>query len=85
MLKILIFLLRKFTSYSATALPGLILEKFFPSRLRKFLGQFDKVILITGTNGKTTTSRLIGHLLKENSINYVSNSSGSNLIRGIAS
>jgi lipid II isoglutaminyl synthase (glutamine-hydrolysing) len=61
------------------------MEKYLPSRLKKFLGQFDKVIFITGTNGKTTTSRAVIHLLKSNNISYISNSSGSNLIRGIIS
>lgn len=84
-LKVLIFFLRTFTSNSATALPGLILEERFPNTLRKFLSQFDKVVFVTGTNGKTTTSRIISHLLEQNNISYVSNKSGSNLIRGIAS
>lgn len=71
--------------HSATALPGLILEKNYPSTLKNLFIQLNKVVVITGTNGKTTTSRMLCHLLKKNHISYISNSSGSNLIRGIAS
>lgn len=84
-LKFLTFFLRTFTRSSGTALPGLLLEKYFPKTLRKLLSSFEQVIFITGTNGKTTTSRMLCHLLEKNNIDFVSNSSGSNLIRGIAS
>jgi len=40
--------------------------------------------VITGTNGKTTTCRLVGEMLRLGGINYLHNASGSNLIRGIA-
>lgn len=84
-IKVLIFLLRKFTKNSATALPGLIIENYFPQTLKKLFSGFEKVILITGTNGKTTTTQMICHLLEKNHLTFVTNKSGSNLIRGIAS
>jgi UDP-N-acetylmuramyl tripeptide synthase len=84
-LKLVIFLLRTFTRNSGTALPGLWLERYFPQTLKKLLNQLETVTLITGTNGKTTTSRMFGQLLDQNKISYISNISGSNLIRGIAS
>jgi len=84
-LKLLVFLLRKFTKNSATALPGVLLEDYFPNTLKKMLSVFEKVILVTGTNGKTTTTQMICHLLEKNNISYVTNKSGSNLLRGIAS
>jgi UDP-N-acetylmuramyl tripeptide synthase len=84
LLKIFVWLLRRFTSNSATALPGVLLEDYFPRTLRKMLSGFDKTILITGTNGKTTTTQMICHLLEQNGIDFVTNKSGSNLLRGIA-
>ncbi|BDQ04963.1 MAG: UDP-N-acetylmuramyl peptide synthase [Candidatus Dojkabacteria bacterium] len=84
-LKLFIFLLRTFTSNSATALPGLILERFFPRIVKRIFNQFNKVILITGTNGKTTTTHMICYLLQQNGIKTITNPSGSNLIRGIIS
>ena len=84
-LKLVIFFLRNITGSSGTALPGLWLEKYFPKTAKKLLSNFDKVILVTGTNGKTTTTQMICHLLEKNNIEYVTNKSGSNLVRGILS
>jgi lipid II isoglutaminyl synthase (glutamine-hydrolysing) len=84
-LQLVIWFLRTFTPSSGTALPGLWLEKYFPGTAKKLLQKFDKVILVTGTNGKTTTTQMICHLLEQNNISYVTNKSGSNLVRGILS
>lgn len=85
LLKILIFALRRFTSGSATALPGLILENYFPGVLNNLFQQLDEVVMITGTNGKTTTAKMLGHLLHSQGISFLANPSGSNMIRGLAS
>lgn len=84
-LKFITWALRTFTGNSGTALPGLVLEKYFPNTAKKLLQNFEKVILVTGTNGKTTTTQMICHLLGKNDIDYVTNKSGSNLVRGILS
>ena len=39
--------------------------------------------MVTGTNGKTTTSRMIEQILKENRIDYIANKSGANLLSGL--
>jgi UDP-N-acetylmuramyl tripeptide synthase len=39
--------------------------------------------MVTGTNGKTTTTRIIGQILKENEIEYITNKSGANLVGGV--
>lgn len=44
-----------------------------------------KTILIAGTNGKTTTSKLIQTALTENGKKVLQNNSGANLLNGIAS
>lgn len=77
--------MRNFTSNSATALPGLILERFFPGIVKRIFNRFDKIILVTGTNGKTTTTHTICYLLQQNGLKTITNPSGSNLIRGIIS
>lgn len=84
LLKILVFFLRTFTKSSATAIPGVLLEDYFPRTLKKMFSGFEKVILVTGTNGKTTTTQMICHLLERNGETFVTNRSGSNLLRGIA-
>lgn len=44
-----------------------------------------KVILIAGTNGKTTTATLLKFLLEKNGISTFQNKEGANLLNGIAS
>lgn len=44
-----------------------------------------KMVLIAGTNGKTTTSKLIRKLLEQTRIRVIHNESGANLLNGIAS
>lgn len=82
-----IFLLsRLFGQGGGTAAPGLIALKIYPRLLSYFSSQFKKgTILITGTNGKTTTARLITHLLKSKKISFLHNRTGSNLARGLVS
>lgn len=83
--KFLVLLLRLSNRGSATALPGLIAEKF-PGNILKFLSkQITHKIIVTGTNGKTTTQTLISSILRESGIDFISNSSGSNLKRGLIS
>ncbi len=66
----------------ATTLPGriaLALKRNILERLARGV----KVIMITGTNGKTTSARMIEEGLKESGKSYFMNRSGANLITGI--
>lgn len=70
-------------NYGGTTLPGKIACKIYPNALEEAARHY-KVIMVTGTNGKTTTTLMIGRILKENGIKYITNKSGANLIGGIA-
>src|SRR3989338_8608523 len=80
----LISKLTKLGGNGGTALPGLVSTRLNPKLLSYFSKQIKKgSVLITGTNGKTTTSRTLGAILGANKISYVHNRAGSNLLRGI--
>jgi len=66
-----------------TAAPGLLAEYIDPLTLKKLSSAYESTVIVTGTNGKTTTSRLFGSLLETAAIPFIHNRSGSNLLRGI--
>lgn len=65
-----------------TTLPGKIAVRLCPDILNAIAGNF-KIIMVTGTNGKTTTTRIIAQMLKETGIEFITNKSGANLVSGI--
>ena len=67
----------------ATAAPGLLAEYIDPKSLKKLGKYFDRPVFVTGTNGKTTTSRFIGSILTVGKVNFIHNRAGSNLLRGL--
>ncbi len=53
--------------------------------LTKLTGRLsDGAIIVAGTNGKTTTSRMLADVLEAGGLRVVHNRSGSNLVRGVA-
>lgn len=68
------------------ALPGLIADKLDPHLAQTLSRGLPKgVILVTGTNGKTTTTKLLAEMLAAAGERVLTNSTGSNLKRGITS
>lgn len=68
-----------------TAVSGLAALRIQPalvSELARGLGRGS--VLVTGTNGKTTTAHLIGDIARSAGLSPLANTSGSNLMRGIA-
>ncbi len=78
-------LLSKAIGNNATALPGLVAERIDPNILEKIVkGNFKQgIVVVTGTNGKTTTSKIIVDALRAEGIKVLNNKAGSNLYRGI--
>lgn len=65
-----------------TAFPGRVALKICPDVLGT-LSKGVRTILITGTNGKTTSARMIEQAFIDQKRSYLSNKSGANLISGI--
>ncbi len=65
-----------------TALPGKVALKLCPGLLG-VCARGVKILLITGTNGKTTSARMVEQAFADKGLNYFANRSGSNLIQGI--
>jgi UDP-N-acetylmuramyl tripeptide synthase len=66
--------------------PGHMALKANPRFIEEILSDSQtKVIMVAGTNGKTTTSRIIRTILEENNTKVIHNESGANLLNGIAS
>lgn len=83
--KTIFFLTRVLKLGGGYAAPGLYALKIDPQLVKNLINVQAKNIIVTGTNGKTTTSKLISHFLKTSDNKVIRNSSGSNLERGIAS
>lgn len=67
-----------------SALPGLVVEKLDPKFIAKVLGNLPEgVIIVTGTNGKTTTTKMIVELLRASNLKVFTNKTGSNFTRGV--
>lgn len=81
--KILYFGLKTTKLSSGTAIIGKIVQKINPSFLSTCNSYINKKVNITGTNGKTTTSGLISHLIKADNYNLINNAKGANMLTGI--
>ncbi|MDO4566763.1 MAG: Mur ligase family protein, partial [Oscillospiraceae bacterium] len=68
------------TNYS-----GKIAVRLMPDFIAHFRGtDLDRTVMITGTNGKSTTTNLIAHSLKTAGLHVASNVEGANMMGGVA-
>lgn len=68
-----------------SALPGLFVEKISPTFVSDTLAQLPHgVVVISGTNGKTTTTKMVVALLESQGLKVFTNRTGSNFVRGVA-
>lgn len=67
-----------------SALPGLVAERIDPHFMQRTLSQLPYgVVLISGTNGKTTTTKMVVELLESQGLKVFTNPTGSNFTRGV--
>ncbi len=77
-------IISRFTGMKGTNFPGTIALKICPDFIRR-VSKPAKVVVVTGTNGKTTLSNLISETLTDNGYKVLNNKDGSNINTGIAS
>ena len=78
--------IRRLGRGGGTAAPGLIADRIDPRLLDKIAARLaDGAVVIAGTNGKTTVSRMVADCLEASGRRVTHNRSGSNLARGVAS
>lgn len=76
------FILRK-TGRGGTAVPGIVAMKFAKNILA-VTSKGMEIVVVTGTNGKTTSCNMIEHALTGAGRDCLLNKSGANLLHGIA-
>ncbi|MEI3337452.1 MAG: Mur ligase family protein [Clostridium sp.] len=81
--KITIFLSKHILKGGST-FPGTVALKF-DRKILSTVAKDYKVILVTGTNGKTTTTSMITNIFKNKGYRVITNNTGANLFRGIVS
>ncbi|MCO6558737.1 MAG: DUF1727 domain-containing protein [Bifidobacterium sp.] len=78
--------LSRLLRHGGSAFPGKVVETIDPGFLARTLGQLPYgVVLVSGTNGKTTTTRMIASMLKDLNLKVFTNPTGSNFTRGVVS
>jgi len=78
--------LSRFLGRGGSALPGLVAEKVDPHLIERLVAAVRRgVVVVTGTNGKTTTTKMLVAMLEGEGLEVITNPTGSNLARGIAS
>ncbi len=83
--KVTSFFLRKILKSSASAMPGKVAMVIYPEILKLVNQRCHKKILITGTNGKTTTNNLLNFIFRREFSSVLSNLRGANMPQGLVS
>lgn len=83
--KIIQYVVRR-QGHGGAALPGLVVERISKNFLKHYLSKIPGgVVIISGTNGKTTTTKLVVETLEQEKQRVFTNRSGSNMTRGLIS
>ncbi len=72
------------TGRGGTSLPGVVAQRIHPGLAADLAsGIANGCMLVTGTNGKTTTTRMIADILRQAGLDPITNREGSNMMGGI--
>lgn len=80
----LVCALSRVLHHGGSALPGKVIESLDSGFLARTLASLPYgIVLISGTNGKTTTTRMVTSMLRDAGLNVFTNPTGSNFTRGV--
>ncbi len=77
-----IYKLEKLLKFGGSSFPGTVVLKLFPKYLYKIKFP-ENIIMVTGSCGKGSTTKIISNMLEENNMSVCTNKDGANLIDGI--
>lgn len=78
------FVIQRAGRGGGTAAPGLVADRLDPRLLTKITSTLPGgAVVVAGTNGKTTVSRMVAGILENDGRRVLHNRSGSNLVRGV--
>ncbi|OZG58073.1 glutamate ligase [Bifidobacterium tissieri] len=76
----------RLTHHGGSAFPGKVIEGIDPGFLARTLSRLPYgVVLVSGTNGKTTTTRMVASMFAQLGLKVFTNPTGSNFTRGVVS
>lgn len=79
-------LTRRLGHGGGTVLPGHVIPRLDPHALQRVVGQLSHgSVLVSGTNGKTTTTRMVAQIASAAGLRPIHNRSGANLATGVVS
>lgn len=70
--------------YPGTSLPGVVALNVCPNAVNLMTPAYERVLAVTGTNGKTTTANLLAHFLRAAGRPVAHNAMGANMLPGVA-
>ncbi len=80
----MVALASRLSGHGGSSLPGLVAGKIYHRCLHDLAGQVRKgIIMVTGTNGKTTTTNMIAGILEKARFKVVANYEGANMASGV--
>ena len=77
-----VYKVEKLLKMGGSTLPGAVVLKLFPNYLKK-IKYPETIVMVTGSCGKGSTTKLISNILRENGMTVCTNSNGANVLKGI--
>ncbi len=80
----ILMVVSKLVGKKGSSMPGGIALKIYPLLLKELASQVEKdIIVVCGTNGKTTTNNMLYSLIASKGYNVVCNKVGANMLEGV--